>query len=117
MARSAKNPDEAAGQSPPRSRRPGGLPRHGQGLAGADECDISRPCASSRQTARAARVLRIEDDSEQKATRLVKRIAFSESSAEGKQNGGVRFPERGNHGTIQWRLTHRRWPHGSDLID
>src|SRR5580704_18361694 len=84
--RSAKDPDEAAGQSPPRSRRPGGLPRHGQGLAGADECDIGRPCAPSRQTARAARVLRIEDDLEQKATRLMKRIEFSESSGEGKQN-------------------------------
>src|SRR5580704_1300581 len=65
--RSTKDADEAAGQSSPRSRRPGGLPRHGQGLAGADECDVSRPCAPSRQAARATHVLIIEGDPEQKA--------------------------------------------------
>jgi hypothetical protein len=49
-------------------------------------------------------------------TEIVHSILQADVSG-GKRNGGVRFPERGNHGTIQGRLTHRGWPHGSDLID
>jgi hypothetical protein len=64
-----EDPDEAADQSPDRSGRARGLPRHGKGMASADECHARGPCASPCEgcaldgnAARAARVMMNRDD-------------------------------------------------------